>query len=322
MNIQTLSIFCDVARHRSFSRGAMKNSISQSAASQAIQQLEKELDTQLLDRSKRPCQLTLDGELFFKGCQDIVSRYRGLENTVKHLKKATGYTIRLASIYSVHLHDLNLHIKKFQSLMPNTTIDIDYMHPDKVYECVLNDQSELGLMSFANPRRDLTIIPWQTQKMVLACFPNHRLSKNKNGVKISDLAGESFITFDHGLSVRRKIDKFLRRHEVDIKIIAEFDNIENIKKAIEDEAGIAILPEPTLEQEVRRKDLIKIPLLAVNNDDQLVRPLSIIHRRKRHLNPIVMKFIKILCQKNKNYKNTLSYASFTHADKDIKTVPI
>jgi len=298
MNIETLSIFCDVVRHRSFSRGAMKNSISQSAASQAIQQLEKHLDMQLLDRSKRPCQLTLDGKLFFKGCQDIVSRYRELENTVRHLKAVSGYTIRLASIYSVHLHDLNFHIKKFHSLASNTTIDVDYMHPDKVYECVLNDQSELGLISFAHPRRDLTIIPWQTQKMVLACFPNHRLSKNKNGVNLSDLTGESFITFDRGLQVRREIDRFLRRNAVDIKIIAEFDNIENIKKAIEDEAGIAILPEPTLEQEVRRQDLVKIPLLSVDNDEsQLIRPLSIIHRRKRHLSPIVMEFIKILCEK-------------------------
>ena len=78
MHLEALNIFCDVVRHQSFSRGALANSISQSAASQAVRQIERRLGTQLIDRSKRPLQLTPEGKVFFKGCQEIVERYHQL----------------------------------------------------------------------------------------------------------------------------------------------------------------------------------------------------------------------------------------------------
>ena len=74
MNFEALRIFCDVVRFQSFSRGAIANSVSQSAASQAVRQLEKRLQVQLIDRSKRPWQMTAEGKIFFQGCQEIVER--------------------------------------------------------------------------------------------------------------------------------------------------------------------------------------------------------------------------------------------------------
>ena len=297
MHLETLNIFCDVVRYQSFSRGAVANSVSQSAASQAVRQIEKRLGAQLIDRSKRPWQLTPEGKLFFKGCQEIIERYHELEDAVQRRQHPSGYTVRLASIYSVHLHDLSGYVDRFQALVPGADVDLEYMHPDQVYERVLNDQSDLGLISFANPGRELSAIPWQNQTMVIACLPGHgfgRPSYAKDGVSPSALADESCVTFDRGLPVRREIDRFLRRHEVEVQVVAEFDNIENIKQAVEDGAGIAILPEPTLRQEVQRRTLIKVPFQQIDGEVPFVRPLSIIHRRKRRLNPAVMEFIKIL----------------------------
>ena len=297
MHLETLNIFCDVVRHQSFSRGAVANSVSQSAASQAVRQIEKRLGAQLIDRSKRPWQLTPEGKLFFQGCQEIIERYHELEDAVQRRQHPSGYTVRLASIYSVHLHDLSGYVDRFQALVPGADVDLDYIHPDQVYERVLNDQSDLGLISFANPGRELSAIPWQNQTMVVACLPGHGFGRpgyDKDGVPPSALAEESFVTFDRGLPVRREIDRFLRRHEVEVQVVAEFDNIENIKQAVEDGAGIAILPEPTLRQEVQRRTLIKVPFQQIDGEAPFIRPLSIIHRRKRRLNPAVMEFIKIL----------------------------
>ena len=295
MHLEALSIFCDVVRHQSFSRGATANSVSQSAASQAVRQIEKRLGAQLIDRSKRPWRLTREGEVFFKGSQEIIERYHELEDAVRRRQQPSGYTVRLASIYSVRLHDLSGYVDRFQALVPGAEVDLDYMHPDRVYERVLNDQSDLGLISFANPRRELTVIPWQNQAMVVACLPTHRFGKS-DGVVPGDLAQESFVTFDRGLPVRSEIDRFLRRHDVDVQVVAEFDNIENIKQAVEDGAGIAVLPEPTLRQEVERKTLVTVPLQPVDGSPPFVRPLSIIHRRKRHRNPAVTAFIKLLSE--------------------------
>ena len=83
MHFEALKIFCDVVRYHSFSRGGSANAVSQSAASQAIQQLEKSLGVDLIDRSKRPWVLTQEGKFFFGGCQDILERYQELEEAVR-----------------------------------------------------------------------------------------------------------------------------------------------------------------------------------------------------------------------------------------------
>ena len=297
MHVEALNIFCDVVRHQSFSRGGLVNSVSQSAASQAVRQIERRLGTQLIDRSKRPWQLTPEGKVFFRGCQEIVDRYHQLEVEVKRLQDTSGYTVRLASIYSIGLHDLSGYVDRFRVKVPGAEVSLEYMHPDEVYEQVLSDQFDLGLISFANPRRELNVIPWEDQPMVVACLPGHRFSRpggNPDGLAAADLSGEAFVTFDKGLPVRREIDRFLRKNDAEVRVVAEFDNIENIKRAVEDGAGIAILPEPSMRREVQAQTLIKVPLYLTSEMQPLIRPVSIIHRRKRHLNPAVTEFIALL----------------------------
>ena len=297
MHVETLSIFCDVVRHQSFSRGARASSVSQSAASQAVRQLEKHLDAQLIDRSKRPWQLTPEGRLFFKGCQELVERYHELEAAVRHRRNPSGRTVRLATIYSVGVHHLSQYVDRFRAAMPGAGVDLQYMHPAEICEQVLSDRCDLGLISFVTPRRELAVIPWERQPMVVACPPAHRfavLAAKRGGVRPVDLAGERFVAFDRRLPVRRAVDRFLRRHRVEVTVTAEFDNIENIKQAVDEEAGIAILPEPTLHREVRRGTLVEAPLVLPAGEPPLVRPLSIVHRSNRRLSPAVTAFIELL----------------------------
>ncbi len=326
MHIEALSIFCDVVRHQSFSRAAVANSVSQSAASQAVRQIENHLGAQLIDRSKRPWQLTPEGKLFFQGCQEIVERYHELEDAVQRRQHPSGYTVRVASIYSVPLHDLTGYVDRFQRLVPGARVDIEYMHPDEVYDHILDDQSDLGLISFANPGRGLTVIPWQSQIMAVACLPGHRFAqttRTPGGLQPHDLAGETFVTFDRGLPVRREIDRFLRRHDVDVVVVAEFDNIENIKQAVADGAGIAILPAPTLSQEVQRHALVTVPFRLAADSRPFVRPLSIVHRRKRRLNPAVMEYINLLCTAEGSIRDGVHGSASVGADHDrVATGPV
>ena len=294
MHIEALTIFCDVVRLHSFSRGALANSVSQSAASQAIRQIEKQLDTQLIDRSTRPWRLTTEGKLFFKGAQDVIERYQKLEEELRQRQKPRGYIVRLASIYSVRLHDLNEFVSRFRANRPGADVDLEYMHPNEVYDRVLEDQYDLGFISFPTPRRDLTVIPWEEQPMVVACRPGHRLarpSEDVAGAPPRELSHEPFIAFDRGLRVRREIDRFLRRHGADVRVVAEFDNIENIKQAVEDGDGVAVLPERTLRREIEGKTLVAVPFRLPAGISPPVRPVCIIHRRKRQLNPAVTELI-------------------------------
>ena len=297
MHVQTLNIFCDVVRHHSFSRGAVANSVSQSAASQAVRHLERHLGAELIDRSQRPWQLTAEGKIFFKGCQEIVERYHELEDAVRRQQNPSGHRVRLAAIYSVGLHHLSQYVDQFRTLVPGAGVDLEFMHPDEICERVLSDQSDLGLLSFASPGRELTAIPWQRQPMVVACHPSHRFARltvDCGGLRPADLARERFVAFDRDLPVRRAIDRFLRRYDVEVEVTAEFDNIETIKQAVDEGAGITIVPEPTLRREVERNTLVQAPFLLAAGETPLVRPLSIVHRRNRRLNPAVTEFIKLL----------------------------
>lgn len=294
MQLEALNIFCDVVRHRSFSRGALANSVSQSAASQAVRQIERRLGAQLIDRSRRPWRLTPEGKLFFQGCQEIVDRYHELEEAVQRRQDPAGYTVRLASIYSVGLHDLGRYVDRFRAAAPGSDVDIEYMHPDEIPTRIRNDQSDVGLLAFAARGRDLTVVPWQRQAMAVACPPAHGFAARTAAIGPWELSGAAFVTFDRGLPARRELDRYLRRHGAEVDVVAEFDTIENIKQAVEDGAGVAILPEPTLRREVERQTLVAVPLDQLDDEEPFVRPLSIVHRRRRRLNPAVTEFIRLL----------------------------
>ena len=155
MYFEALQIFCDVVRHQSFSRGASANAVSQSAASQAIRQLERRLGAQLIDRSKRPWQLTPEGKLFFQGCQEIIERYHELEDAVQRRQHPSGYTVRVASIYSVPLHDLTGYVDRFQRLVGKACMfKVDKY---KIEARAAKDVADAGCSKLSQERTELQI---------------------------------------------------------------------------------------------------------------------------------------------------------------------
>ncbi|MCE9615304.1 MAG: LysR family transcriptional regulator [Lentisphaerae bacterium] len=288
MQVESLKVFCDVARYHSFSQAAAANQVTQSAVSQIVSQIERRLGVQLIDRSVRPLRLTDHGRHFAEGCQEIVSRYRTLEESIRGVSPDVPETVQVAAIYSVGLRDMNQYIEQFSRAQPNALVRIDYLHPDKVHERVLNGTADLGLVSFPRRTRELEALPWRQEEMVLVCAPSHPLSALP-GVPPGRLNGVTFIAFDKGLVIRREVDRFLREHDVDVNVAMEFDNIETIKKAVTEEAGVALLPYPTLRPEVETGALVALPLAG----GRFMRPLGIIHR-KHSLSAAAGRFVKVL----------------------------
>ena len=295
MQLETLKIFCDVVRSSSFSRGAEENGISQSSASQAVHQLETRLGVKLIDRSKRPLVPTPQGKLYFEGCKDLVERYLDLENRVKVLgneNTVTG-TVGVAAIYSVGLHHMSRYVKLFEQTHPKASVRLEYLHPRRVVEKVSGSEAELGLVSCPRKWPDLNVIAWREEPMVLAVHPTHRFASRQT-VRVTELEGEPFIAFDPDLSIRRSIDRYLRHRSTQVDVILEFDNVENIKRAVEIPSGISILPEPSLAQETKAGTLVAVALEGQNPLDRLTRPLAIIHRRHSKLDVAASSFLEIL----------------------------
>jgi DNA-binding transcriptional LysR family regulator len=289
MHTKSLKIFCDVVEHKSFSRAADENDIAQSSASQVVQGLERRLGVQLLDRSTRPFGLTPEGQRFYDGCRDIVRRYEQLEEEIRTLHDAEARSLVVASIYSVGLHHMSAFMQRFSAEHPRAQVRLEYLHPHRVCEVVANGDADLGIVSYAKETEALGAIPWRSEPMVIVCHPQHRLAREKS-LSLKGIAGESFVAFESGLAIRDAIDRALVRAHAEVNIALEFDNIETMKRAIEIDAGVSVLPEPSVRREIALGSLAKVGITG----DALVRPLGIVHRRDRVLGELASQFIGLL----------------------------
>jgi len=289
MQLKSLKIFCDVVRRRSFSRAADENCISQSSASQSVHQLEEQLGVQLLDRSKRPFVLTAEGERYYDGSRKLVRQYAKLVDEVRTLHDETAGRLNIASIYSVGLAHMSAFMRNFSAAYPDAQVHLEYLHPDRVVEAVENGEADLGLVSYPEQSRHLQALPWRNESLVVVCHPTHRFA-NQKSVLLTELAQEPFVGFESGLRIRTEIDRLLMLQKVDVHLVWEFDNIETIKRAIEINEGVSLLPAPTVSWETSSGLLAKIPLAELS----IQRPLGIIHRRDRNVRPIGDQFIQML----------------------------
>ena len=291
MHIKALEVFCDAARKLNFSKAAEDYDLTQSAVSQIVSQLEERLGVQLFVRFPRPLKLSEAGKTFYEGCRRVLAEYRELEESVRREESIRVTNVRVAAIYSVGLGDMGKHVERFQTVYPQARIHVEYLHPDRVYERVLDGTVDFGLVSFPRKLRELVAHSWRDEEMVLACAPRHALA-GRLLVKPGDLEGEKYIGFDRELVIRKEVDRFLREQGVTVDVTLEFDNIDSIKKAIEIAAGIALLPAPTLRREVEARTLVAVPLYGC----RFVRPLGIIQHRHHRLGSSAQRFLDLLLE--------------------------
>jgi DNA-binding transcriptional LysR family regulator len=289
MHLKSLRIFCDVVDLASFSRAAEANGVSQSNASQVVNQLEQRLGMHLIDRSKRPFVLTPEGERFHEGCRVIVQRYEDLEREVRSLHEAVATRLTVASIYSVGLAHMTHFLQEFLAANSHADVRMEYLHPHRVYEVVDSGQADLGLVSFPGATRSLAAIAWRTETMMLVCHAGHPLTRHSS-IPLEALDREDYVALQHGLKIREEIDRELSQRGIEVHVTLEFDNIETIKRAIEIGAGVSLLPAPTVERETAAGTLVAVPLAG----EPLVRPLGIIHRRDRKLSDTARRFVEML----------------------------
>jgi DNA-binding transcriptional LysR family regulator len=291
VSFENLRLFRDIAQTRSFSRGAAMNKVSQSAASQHIQELEKQLGTALLDRSTRPLAVTEAGHLYLAFCRDVLRRKEEFEAGLAQMKQEVDGTVRVASIYSVGLNEMVQIEQEFARRQPSARLEVEYLRPEKVYDAVLTDHVDLGLVSYPEPSREINVIPWRREEMVVAASPYHPLAARAR-ITPSELNGVDFIGFDEELPIRREVERFLREHQVVVNETFHFDNLQMIKEAVAHRVGVSIMPARAMLEEMGQGRLVAIPIDA----PELYRPLGIIHRKKKRFPQVAQAFLDLLCE--------------------------
>ncbi len=271
------------------SKGAAHCGISQSAASQHVQEVERRLGVPLLDRAKRPLELTPAGRLYYDFCRDVLRREEEFSRALEGLKGDVEGTVRVASIYSIGLTEMSHLQEVFASRYPAAHLHVEYMRPEKVYEAVKTEAADLGLISYPIASREIAAIAWRREQMQVAVPPSHPFAL-RDEIYPADLSGQDYVGFDEDLSIRRELDKFLKAHGVAVNLTMNFDNIQMIKEAVAVGSGVSILPARTMQAEISQGRLIAVPLHA----PELARPLGILHRRRKKLSAAAQSFLELL----------------------------
>jgi len=289
MQIENFKIFADLVETKSFSKSAKLNGITQSAVSQQARAMERHFKTLLIDRSQKQFQLTREGQRVYDASKEMLHQYEKLLSELQEMKKVISGTIRISTIYSIGLHELPPYIKRFLQDFPSVNVRVEYRRSNLVYEDILHNSVDFGLVAFPVKVRQIEAVPFRNDRLVLITHPTHALSQCKE-VDLRDLLGQKFIGFDPDIPTRKAVDLIFRDHKLEIEPVMEFDNIETVKRAVEIDHGIAIVPHATVQQEEKIGSLAVVPFRG----KEFSRPLAILHRKGRVLTPAMKKFIEIL----------------------------
>ncbi len=289
MQIESLKVFCDLAETESFTKAAQVNSVTQSAVSQQISSLERTFKSLLIERSKKKFRLTREGQVLYDFSKQIIQTYDSLNHKLQEIKEIISGTIRVATIYSIGLHDLPPYMKKFLKNHPTVNIHVEYRRSNQVYEDVLGNVVDLGLVAYPNKDAKLETVSLRKDALVLVCHPQHPFAKLKS-TKLKTIAAQKFVGFEPDIPTRKALDKIFREHNVEVNTVMEFDNIETVKRAVEIDAGISIVPESTVLQEVSKQTLAAVKL----EDGDFFRPLAVIYKKNKVLSPAMKQFIAVL----------------------------
>jgi DNA-binding transcriptional LysR family regulator len=168
-------------------------------------------------------------------------------------------------------------------------IHVEYRRANQVYEDVYSNVVDLGLVAYPIKDSKLEIVPLRKEPLVLICHPQHPFTKHKS-IKLKSLAGQKIISFEPDTPTRKALDKILKAHDVEVQHAMEFDNVETVKRAVEIDAGISIIPQGSVSQEIQKQTLVAVPI----EDGQFFRPTAAIYKRSRVLSPAMKQFLTIL----------------------------
>jgi len=296
VQIETLKIFCDLVETQSFSQAAERNFVTQSAVSQQVRGLEEKFKRRLLERvrGRREMRLTDSGRSFYEESRNVLAAYECLQERMRGLDGTVSGTVRVATVYSIGLHELPPVVRRFMGLYPSAKIDLEYSRTTRIVRDVLSGAIELGIVAYPEKRRGLTIVPLAGDRLVLICPPTHPLAGRKK-IRAAELGGQDFVLFERDIPTRRATDRIFKSHGVTLHRVAEFDNIETIKRAVEVGFGLAIVPRLSVLDEQKSGQLAVVALA----EPEWTRTTGIIHRSDRTLGTAARKFIELLKSSDK-----------------------
>ena len=285
MDIAELKVFLTVASERSFSRAAAKLHRTQPAVSQAVRRLEDELNERLFDRSSKGGILTEAGKILLDYARRLI-RLKDEAETVMHdlQKLRRGRVVIGANEAAVHV--LLPIVSLFREGHPDAHIEIQRIPARQIASEVLNRSLDFGVLTFQPVERGLASVAIGIDDLVLLTHPNHPLARRKE-VSMEEFGRQIVIAHNDPSPARERVLRLSEERHAPINIQMSFPSLDGIKRAVEMNLGVALLPRRCALAEIGRKQLVAVRVPKL----RLPRQVRLVYRRGGELSRAASAFL-------------------------------
>jgi len=288
MDLFQLETFLAVAEERSFSRAAARLHRTQPAVSQVIRKLEEELGETLFERSSRDAMLTDAGVTLREYAQKLLNLRSEAGLALSQLRELHRGVLNLAANEYTCLYLLPL-LDVFRRANPQIKVAVHRSLASRMADEILLHAVEIGVVSFRPEDRQIKSIVAYRDELAFVVNPNHPLAK-KRSVTIRDLGRENFIAHNVPSPLREKVIEAFARHKTKLQMGVELPSLEAIKRFVALGNGVALVPQLTVEPELKSGQLVRVAAPEL----QFERKLRLIHRKQASLSHAAVAFLKVV----------------------------
>jgi DNA-binding transcriptional LysR family regulator len=287
MDVNQLEVLMAVANEQSFSRAAQVLHRTQPAVSQAIRRLEAELGEPLFDRSSKDGTLTAAGRVLYDFAEQILNLRQGAHRAIKELRDLHHGKLALSANEYTVMYLLPI-LTQFRARHPQIKVEVKRSLASRIASEVLGRGVEIGVVSFKPTDQAIAAIPVVIDELALIVAPDHPLAA-KEVVSVRDLGAESFIAHNVPSPYRERVVRTFEKFKTPLNISMEMPTLESIKRLVEQDLGVALVPRLTAQIEIQRKQLVALTVKEMRFE----RRLQLIYRRGATLSHAAKAFLRV-----------------------------
>ncbi len=272
--LRQLEVFLATAHHQNITRAAAALSMSQSAASGALKDLETRFGVQLFDRIGKRLKTNEAGERIRVKAEALLARARELEGELARHNTpgriTVGATLTIGDYLCVDL------INRYVEEAPGAQVKLEVVNTSTIAKELLNFDIDLALVEGELHHPDLEILPWKDDRLVCFSAPDHPLADKKT-ITDDDLIAARWILREPGSGTRQTFDRAMSGLVPYIDITLELQHTEAIKMAVEKGLGISCLSEIAVNKAFQSGSLVPLNVAGRNFNRHFY---FVIHRQK------------------------------------------
>lgn len=297
-SLNSLLVFHQVAKHKSFSKAAESLFISQPAVTKHIKQLELKIGMALAQRGKGHFVLTEAGKILFKYSLKIISHLMEIENILGTFQKDRYGTLKIGTTESYSKCLMPKLLSKFQSSFPSVKIFVDVGNSEEILKSLINFKNDLALISVTKVPPKFESIPFLREELVLITSPFNPLTKRQS-VSLKALDRDPLIIRTQGSMTRRILLQAFKDLGIHPSLLIEASSSEFIKQWVSEGKGVSVIVKRTVEEEERRGIIRVVPL-----KEKLHFDVAFLCLKKEGANPVIKAFINCI------YKGNMKIGSY------------